>query len=423
MNVWRLVVKEIAFRKLNFALGVVSVAAAVGCLVGQLTLLTRHDQETERIVAEKQAQTQADMDKLRDDYRKITKRMGFNLLILPKDQNLGDFYANDFAAHDMPEAYVEKLAGSRVVTVRHLLPSIQKKLKWPEQSRTVILIGTRGEVPLIHRDPKKPILAAIEPGQAVLGYELHRSLKLAKGGKLTFMGQEFTVAKCHPERGNKDDITIWIDLAQAQALLGTPGRINAILALKCHCAGMDLAKVRGEVAEILPDTQVIEFASKALARAEARDRAEAAAKQAIAAEKANRARLRRQREAFAAVLVPIVILASTVWIGSLAFANVRDRRAEIGILRALGLRSRHILAVFLLKAATIGLLGAAAGHVAGFLIAARQWQAPGASSAAILNIGLFLTVLAAAPVVACLASLMPAMAAVQQDPAAVLQEE
>src|SRR6267142_7054221 len=141
MTVRRLILREIHYRKLNFALGVLCVLVAVGCLVAALTLLHAHDLRTEEIVAAREAETQQKMAKLEDDYRKIGVGMGFNLLILPKDQNLSDLYADDYASKYMPEEYAQKLARARVATINHLMPSLQQKVKWPEQQRTIILMG------------------------------------------------------------------------------------------------------------------------------------------------------------------------------------------------------------------------------------------------------------------------------------------
>ena len=108
MNLSHVILREIIFRKLNFALGVLSVGAAVACLVGALAMLAKHDVRTERIIAAKQAETRAKMATLEDDYRKITKKLGFNVLILPREQNLSDFFTEDFATKYMPEEYVER---------------------------------------------------------------------------------------------------------------------------------------------------------------------------------------------------------------------------------------------------------------------------------------------------------------------------
>jgi hypothetical protein len=425
MTLRRLVVKEILHRKLNFALGLLSVVVAVACLVGAMTLLRGHDIRTDEIVAQKEAETEEMMRRMEADYRKITKGMGFNILIVPKDQNLSDLYADDYGSNYMPEEYVQRLASSRIMTIRHLLPSLQQKLRWSERERTILLIGTRGEVPLVHRDPKKPILEPVLPGTMVVGYELHRSLGLSVGDKVKLLGREFTVGKLHPERGTKDDITIWIALGEAQELLDRKGLINAILALECRCAWADLARVREEVGRILPDTQVIEHATKALARAETRKRAESAAREAVEAEKRNRARLRAETEAFAAVLVPLVVVGAAVWMGILAFGNVRERRAEIGILRALGLRSRQVLFVFLVKALLTGLAGAAPGFLVGWLIGAAWGKeiAEGAEAGALFDPVLLVTVLLTAPILSAVAAWLPATIAAQQDPAIVLREE
>jgi putative ABC transport system permease protein len=425
MNLARLVVREIGHHLLNFALGTAAVGVAVGCLVGQLALLREHDAHTERIIAAKEKETKEKMAALEDDYRKITKGLGFNVLILPAEQNLGDLFANDFASLFMPETYVERLATSHVATIQHLLPSLQQKIKWPERERTIILMGVRGEVPILRADPKKPILEAVPAGTMTVGWELHRSLKLQVGAIVRLLGKDFTVGKVHPERGTKDDITVWISLKEAQELLHRPGQINGILALECVCAADSLDKVRAEIARILPDTQVIEFQSQALARAEARQRAAAEARDAVERERVNRARLRESREAFAGILVPLVTLGAGLWIAFLSYGNVRQRRPEIGLLRALGVRSRQVMALFLGRALLMGIGGACLGLLAGGLMAAAGGPTPWEDLTIRMwgNSSFLGAVLAGAPVVAMLACWLPSYLAAQLDPAEVLRED
>lgn len=429
MSIWRLVAKEILHRKITFAMGLCSVALAVACLVGALTLLDVYDAHTAKILEAKEAETSERMAALEDEMRRAMLNLGFNIVILPQDQNLADWYAEDYASKYMPEEYVTRLATSNIVTVRHLLPSLQQKIRWPEQKRTIILIGTRGEVPNAHKSPLNPLIQPVPKGKIVLGYELHDGLGLKVGDKVTLLGQGFEVHRCHDQRGSKDDITAWIDLDQAQALLEKDGLINAILALECKCAWADLAKVREEIGAILPETQIIEQQTKALARAEARTKVAAEAQAALAREKAHRNQLRGQREELAAILVPLVMVACAVWIGLLALGNVRQRRSEIGILRAIGFRSKQILLVFLSKAFAMGLLGGAVGLGVGFL--AGKWLgaaldsigAEGANLSVPFNPQLALLALVVAPLLAALASWIPALLAAQQDPAETLREE
>lgn len=421
MKIRHLVIKEIYQRKLNFALGLISIIFAVAVVAGALGLLKIHDLRTREIVAQKEAATRQRMCVLEDDYRKIMKDMGFNLLILPENQNLADLYAADYATHYMPEDYVDTLAASRIMTIRHLLPSLQQKIKWPEYQRTILLIGTRGEIPLLHRDPKKPILVPVLPGTIVLGYELHRSLKLKQGDAVHLLGQKLTVSQCNPERGNKDDITVWIDLKTAQDLLHKPGKINAILALKCHCVNNSISKIRDDIATILPGVQVIEEVTKVVTRAEARDRAAQEARAAIEAEKVNRLRHRLEQENLAAMLVPFVVIGVAVWIGLLFFINTRNRRSEIGILRAIGLRARQIQTLFLLKALLMGWLGAIIGF--SFSFGVLTWWHNLHWNFAIFDGQLFGFILLLAPLLALIASWFPALLASRQDPATVLREE
>lgn len=420
MNISTLVIKEIKRRKLNFFLGLLSVVFAVTTVTGALTMLQVHDHKTIEIITEKEAETGERMALLEDDYRKIMKKLGFNLLILPKDQNISDLFANDFASKLMPESYVDSLAASRSMLIRHLLPSLQQKIEWPEKRRTIILIGIRGEVPFLHKDPKEPMMIAVPKGTMVIGFELHDKLGLKQGDEVKLLGRKFKVGKCNEPRGNKDDITIWINLQEAQELLNKQGKINAILALKCFCSGGNQAQVREEVQSVLPGTQVIERGGKVLVRAEARARAAKEAQDAIQAEKRHRNKLRNQLEKFAAILVPLVLLSSALWITFLFIGNVSERKSEIGILRAVGVKEKFILGLFLLKALLIGIFGAVIGYFLGLGIGS-VWG--GLFSFSLINLYLFLLVLLCAPLLSLLAAYIPAAMAARQDPAEVLREE
>ena len=420
MKIRLLVIKEIKRRKLNFLLGLLSVVFAVATVTGALTMLKIHDINSAIIISAKEKETQERMALLQDDYRKITKKLGFNLLILPKDQNLNDLYADDFAAKLMPESYVDSLANSHSVFIRHLLPSLQEKILWPEKQRTIILTGIRGEVPFLHKNPKEPMMVKVPKGTLIMGYELHKSLNLQEGDKVNIKGRIFTIGKCNESRGNKDDITIWINLREAQEILDKPGKINAIQALKCICAGSELSGVREEVHSVLPGTQVIEKGSKVLWRAEARNRSAKEAIEAIEAEKQQQLKLRKERENFASILVPLILFASAIWIAFLFIGNVRERKSEIGILRAIGVKKWKIMKLFLLKAIIIGLTGALVGYFAGLSIGCILG---GQFILEVFNINLLLLVLVFAPILALMAAYVPATIAAGQDPADVLREE
>ncbi len=429
MTIWRLVAKEIRYRRLNFALAVLAVTVAVGCLTAELVLLRAHEVRQENLAAAGEARTRQRVGKLEDDYRKIMIGLGYNLLVLPKGEDLMRFHARGYAVETMPEEYVRRLAQAKTITVQHLLPSLQQEIEWPERKCTVLLAGTRGEAPQSHRDPKKPIQPAVPPGGMIVGSILAERLGLNEGDKTVLSGKTFAVSKVHPLRGNADDVTVWIDLAEAQAILGKPGRINAILALSCFCAEATLDGIRKEVGSVLDhQVQVVERAPQAEARRAARARAAEHGEETLAAGAADREDLRTERHALAAWIIPLIIAGCAVWVGLLAFTNARERSTEVGILRAIGVRSGQVLTVFLARAVLVGLVGAAVGYAVGFALGAG-WDAHEAAAgesvgaAALFDPAALAAVLVAAPLLSAVASLLPAMMAAGRDPAVVLREE
>jgi ABC-type lipoprotein release transport system permease subunit len=451
MNVRRLVVREIKHRKLNFLLGLLSVAVAVASLVGAQTLLTADgiitarllnakEAEVEKSVAEKEAVVQQTGKELQDMIRKQMLGLGFNVLILPESQSLSELHLNGSMSATMPEEYVDRLANSNIVTVNHLLPSITKRISWEEHDVEVVVVGTRGEVPIQHRGMKKPLLAEVAAGKMVVGRQIQQQLDVKEGDTVQLKGREFTVSKIHAERGSVDDVTVWINLAEAQEILGMQNLIHAILALECGCSGDRISQIRAEIVGILPGTQVIERYSQALTRAESRAKAKASAEKAyqqakesgeeqLALERSSRQDLEDRHSGFAAILVPLVVLGSIVTIGLLAFVNSRQRSQEIGILRAIGLSTQQLMLVFLIKAAAIGLFGGIAGVCAGLMVGRllgsaqpdmTNWNDLFASG----NLGDMLVMAPlAALLLSGLASWLPALLVARQDPAVILQRE
>ena len=440
MSVLRLILEEVRHRKLGALLSVLAVAVAVACLCGSVLLLAGFDRRTEETVARAQedvsnrvARLQAEAHEsartLEDDYRKITKGLGFNLLILPADLNWEEWLRDDFGRQTLPEDSADKLGQNAVVTINHLLPVLAGRVPWPEQKRSVLLMGVRGQVPIQRRPPDgKPIMEPVPEDTVILGHELGSSLGLKKGSAITFHGQTYKVHEVYPPRGTKDDITLWVGLARAQQLLDRPGRINAIFALQCHCETADrVAWIEQEVKGILGGgVQVREVAGQALVRAQARVRAAAEARrQVLRAEEEGRAEvagvaqtraeLRGARERLAALLVPTAVLGACAWLASAAVVNVRQRRGEIGLLRALGVGGGRMLALFLGKALLVGLAGALLGVGLGLLAGRGADLGP---APALLG-----GIVALAPVVAVVASWVPALAAMRLDPAVALREE
>ncbi|MFP3904618.1 MAG: ABC transporter permease [Armatimonadota bacterium] len=427
MNVFRLSIREIMHRKLSFGLGLLSVMVAVAVLIGAVTLLNGHDVRTEEVIAQKQEQTRHEMEQMEDDYRRIMKAMGYNVLILHEDQSFDEMHRLGYPTHYMPEAYTQRLADEKIGPLNHLMSVLQQKVSWPEMNREVLLTGIRGEVPITGTKKAKrpPLMDPVKPGDIKLGYHLANSTGLEESETITLRGRELTVREVYDQRGTQDDHTAWVSLDQAQEWMGREGQINGILALECTCPIDELDRIEERVRQILPDTRVHEFSAVMLARKKARVRAAEAHEKAIEQEKRYRAELRRERQAFASVLVPVTAIGAGAWIMFLMLNNVRERRGEIAILRAIGVSGRKIHSAFVLKAVIMGLCGGLIGVALG--VAVGAWLSAvtpaGGNIAALVDTWVLAVAVLGAPVLAALASLLPARLAATQDPAEVLQEE
>jgi ABC-type antimicrobial peptide transport system permease subunit len=65
----------------------------------------------------------------------------------------------------------------------------------------------------------------------------------------------------------------------------------------------------------------------------------------------------------------IALVIAAIGIANAMLAAVRERRREIGVLKAIGARDRDVLRVFLLEATALGFAGGAVGVTAGWLLA------------------------------------------------------
>ncbi len=433
MRLLRWILNEALYRKTStalifFAVALASCAAAAGVL-----LLRSYDASIEAFVSEKEAALEKQMKRMWNEYRKITKGLGFNVLILPENQNLADFYADNFASEYMPEEYAQRLAQSKTITVQHILPTLVHKTTWPERKRTVLVFGVRGELSRMHfpeAQKKSPILEVVDPGAIVLGFELWKGLNIEVGDTVAFRGKTFAVSKCYPRRGNRDDITLWMNLGEAQAMFYKRDSINAILALECRCTAAknlaNIANIRNDLQKILPQTQVVEFMSKAIARAEARYQATAVSRESIEAEKQRRIQLRETRAHYALWTAGVLATGCMLCIMFLFFGNFNRRRTEASMFRALGIPSSQIALVLFGKAALIGVIGAAAGSAASLGVSrALQNIAFDQSFHAAVSFspGLLAAILTGGVFFCVLGGLFPAITVLRTDPAVILQEE
>lgn len=383
MTTLHLILREIIQRKLNFFVTLLAIVTATALFVSFFTTGQASKDETVRL--------------MRD--------IGFNLRIISKKTNMEKFWRTGFSEYTMPESHVYDLASHENLSYAHMTAILQKKVSW--RGREVILTGIAPEISPPGRK-KTPMIFSIERGTVYIGFELAHSIGLKNGEVVDIFGRPFTITRSLPESGSDDDIRIYAHLHDVQGLLNMENKINEIKALECLCvvdsdSTDSLALLREQLARVLPDAKVILIQSIASAREKQRFMA----------------------ERYFGFIIPFVIAVCMAWIGILALMNVRERRHEIGIMRALGYGSGKIAFLFIGKAVAIGFIGAALGFVIGTGLALKFGPEIFKVTANMITpkIELFYWALVASPTICALSVFIPAMIAITQDPALTLREE
>lgn len=432
MNIWKIIKSELKHNKTGFITGILSLSIATAGFVGAILVLTADELATEQLFIEKEKELKEEMVRLEDDYRIIMRNMGYNILILNKEQSIPELEEKGYATTYMDYDDVWKIAESGMKTLNHLLPVLQEKIYWEEMDTDIFLTGIRGQVPVYSKpahltddfEYRSPIMERVPEGKADLGEEIAKSLKLRSGEMIKIKGETFEINRIYPKRGTKDDLSVWIPLDKAQFILGKPDKINGILALECICATEKLGQAKKELSAILPHTQVFEFSSLIAARAEVRERAAKLHKKIMAEEIQNQMEIRQEKERLASIIVLFLIAGASIWIFVLILNNVRERKQEIGILRAIGFSRIQVLHIFLGKSALLGavaaIMGCLLGCSFGILWTGNELNAPFVDLISFpgLILGLLL-----APVLALTAGFLPSVMAANQDPAIILSKE
>lgn len=379
MSPWLLMLREMRLRWLNFALALLAVAGAAALVVALAGMGRAANVETKRLM----------------------RNLGFNLLVLPGQADLAQYWATDTVKGDMPQSYVQKLAQTRGIGADHYVATLQQRLSW--RGLQVVLTGILPERNAVDAGDKAPMGYSVGPGECFIGYAIAKALGLKEGQEIEIAGVRLKIARCMVEDASKEDVRIYTHLMDAQRILKLPNRINTIQALGCLCKGGELEILRGRIAKVLPDTYVTQLQNIATARMQTR----------------------HMVEQNAGVVVSVVVLTAALWVALLAWLNVRERRQEIGVMRALGFGSCHVAVMFLGRAVLIGAVGALLGFAVGTWLAGQYGADIFKLTFAKVKptMDLLPRTVFGAVLITALASLLPAMIAVTQDPARTLTEE
>jgi putative ABC transport system permease protein len=353
--------------------------------------------------------------------------LGANVLLLPKSASLQDYYAADTHGETLPEEYGTQLLLANLAGVEHIAPKLSLKTECNGHSLTLTGILPQSEFDaqaawqgvqafkkscgncskrvVLEDGPqtaaeglaKDRYVSDIAKDEVIVGADAAKSLDIKSGDKISLLGQSFRVGGVMPATGTLDDGRVFAHLHTVQPLAKVGENVNVIEIIAC-CEDAAGGLV-GQLRELIPEAKVLTIT------------------QVVDTQVAVNRLMKRLSYLFFAILL-VVGVAS---IAGTMFANVTERRREIGTLIALGATPSLVARLFLGKALLIGLAGGVLGYVGGTAIAVclgPNWA--GVAVAPVPSLAAIAIVLAA--VVALSSSYLPARRAALVDPCLCFRE-
>lgn len=355
MNFHSMVWKEMLRRPGHSLTALLIVALGVSALVAVESIVASSEQ---RVVSQMQ-------------------QLGANILILPAGVTLQDYHAADAHGQSLPEEYVTRITLAQVVGVEELAPKLSVPAELGGESIVVTGILPRTEfykksawqsVDLLtaglneNRVGKKHqgcsgracqiatadktdlssyattrIVHELDINSALVGADLAESQGIKAGQQIRILGARLRVAGILPATGTSDDGRVLAHLHRVQELADTGPIVNVIEVMGC-CEEVATGLV-GELDTLLPDARVVTIS------------------QIVQTQVA----VNRLMNRLSYVIFGILMLIGGASIASVMFANVSERRRELGTLMALGATPGMIGRMILLKASTVGFVGAVGG--------------------------------------------------------------
>lgn len=351
--------------------------------------------------------------------------LGANILVLPKSVTLQDYYAADLQGDTIPEEYVTQLAMSDLEGLDNLSPKLSVPVDIQSRSFTLTGILPKSEfqakaawsgagifsrpvgcgamptLPFSGADKKtlvrQRVINDLEHDEALVGADVATALSLNEGDSMTLFGQPFTVTALLPPTGTIDDSRVFVHLHRVQELTGKGPVVNAIEVIGC-CQEISNGLVQ-KINSLLPDAKVVTVTQIADAQV----------------------KMNTLMSRLSAIFLVIIVFVGGAGIANYMFANVFERRREIGTLMSLGATSSLILRIFLLKALLLGLAGGVGGYLLGTLMAVILGpRLAGVPVLPMPTLALWAVLISAGLALA--ASFYPAYRAARLDPCATFQE-
>ena len=339
-------------------------------------------------------------DAVTGDINHKLEKYGANILIVPRTENLSLSYGGiqmggiSFDMQELREIDLE--AVKHIKNYRNIAamgPMALGAVRVNE--RPVMLAGVDFEEARILKPWWK--IDGLQPDDSgiLVGAEAARVLSLSVGDTIVVKETPLSVAGILKPTGSQDDQLLFTTLPTAQALLGMPGQVSMVevAALCTACPIEDMVK---QISEVLPGAKVMAIQQVVKGRMET---------------------LAQFKKLSFGVSIIIILIGSLVVLVTMT-GSVRERKAEIGVFRAIGFRQWHVMRIILMEATLISIAAGVVGYLVsmGATRLALMLFADNPHVAVPWNLTLAAGALGMSLVVGVTASIYPALTAARMDP-------
>lgn len=301
--------------------------------------------------------------------------LGANILVLPMNANIDDYYAADIDAPTFSESFVNRVMNSTLPGIDNMSPKLSRRIKIGTESVVLTGILPKSEIaskPLWQKTgligkqlkvscaPDKPgnngttlkdaklqrrSIDTLSNDHCLVGVSAAKRLGKKANEIVVIEGKQLLISKILPETGTVDDDRVFVNLHIAQQMFEVPNQISSIEIMGCCNEISD--GLLNKLKKVLPETRITTIG------------------QIVATQVETNKMMKQLMLAFLAIIVVV----GSFSIGNFIWANVNERKKEIGILRLIGYNKRHVYFIMMAKALFLGFTGGVAGYILGTITA------------------------------------------------------
>lgn len=321
--------KDIKHRKSKFLFLIISVAIGIAAVIGVLQI---------NFAAQ-------------DDLNNQLESFGANMVIYPKSDAFSLQYGGISLANvDVKQSEIDEEDLSKIYTIKNaaslniMSPKVVGAVYIKSKLVPVVGVNFTNEYRLKswwNIIGKKP-----EKNEILLGYDIYSKFNLNLDDKIKLNNKTKKITSHINKTKTQDDAVIFMNLDEAQELLGKQGKIS-LVEIMAFCNTCPIEQMIQQIEEKLPNVKGV------------------AAKQLITTQMTFMSKFLK----FGMAISIFILVVSMVSLTTSMMSFVKEKTKEIGIFRAVGFRKRDVGKIIIAEALIIALVSGIIGYLLGQLVA------------------------------------------------------